>query len=450
MNKLLLWDFDGTLAYRDGMWAACLAETLEASEPGRGVIADDLRPLLRDGFPWHSHEVPHPELSTAEAWWESVEAVLARAYEGVGLAAGRARELASEAHLRYVDCGVGWSLFDDTLAVLDELREDSWSHAILSNHVPELRRLVEGLGLAELMGAVLSSAETGYEKPHPQAFALALERFGNPEQVWMIGDNPVADVAGAEAVGIPAILARTEAATANRHAATLHDVRQIILSEPRAGRRKRTPGRLGVRGEPVNHALRPGDAVLIRSVWRGRVRWAVPQRFVGTDEDRLVFYRAQGSQVKGMERDAEGRYLRQWLRGDDLVDYTWSLGPVLQLVRPHEGHTVEVCWDPAWSLGCWYVNLQAPLRRTPLGFDMTDWALDIRIEPDGTWAWKDEDDFNEAIALGILSEDSAAAVRAEGERVISRQPWPTGWEDWRPPDDWTPLPLPAGWAAIES
>ncbi|WP_443044957.1 HAD hydrolase-like protein [Streptomyces sp. NBC_00343] len=35
---------------------------------------------------------------------------------------------------------------------------------------------------------------------------MALDRAGSPGRVWMVGDNAVADVAGAQALGIPAIL----------------------------------------------------------------------------------------------------------------------------------------------------------------------------------------------------------------------------------------------------
>ena len=65
--------------------------------------------------------------------------------------------------------------------------------------------------------------------------------------------------------------------------------------------------------------------------------------------------------------------------------------------------------------------------------DTTDLALDVTVDPDGTWAWKDEDELAEAISLGVLDEAAAAELRAEGERVIAAKPWPTGWEDWRPP-----------------
>jgi hypothetical protein len=47
-----------------------------------------------------------------------------------------------------------------------------------------------------------------------------------------------------------------------------------------------------------------------------------------------------------------------------------------------------------------------------------------------------------------LDERSAAKVRAEGERVIASEPWPTGWEDWRPPSDWGPLELPEDWDVV--
>ena len=193
--------------------------------------------------------------------------------------------------------------------------------------------------------------------------------------------------------------------------------------------------------------LEPGDIVLVRSVHRGRVRWAVPHRYVATDEGRIVLYRAPGARGKAMGRDADGRYLERWVGEDEPRDLTWAHTHVLQFVRPGESYTVEIFWDEEWELLGWYVNLQDPLRRTSLGFDTMDHALDVWVHPDGTAEWKDERDFAEAIALGVFDGAAAAAVRAEGERVIAARPWPTGWEAWRPPDGWTAPDLPAGWNA---
>lgn len=55
-KRAILWDFDGTLAYREGLWSGCLAEVLQEREPDAGVTRDRVRPLLRDGFPWHLPE----------------------------------------------------------------------------------------------------------------------------------------------------------------------------------------------------------------------------------------------------------------------------------------------------------------------------------------------------------------------------------------------------------
>ena len=45
--------------------------------------------------------------------------------------------------------------------------------------------------------------------PHPEAFRHALRECGDPTAVWMVGDNPNADVAGAEAIGLRAVQGRT-------------------------------------------------------------------------------------------------------------------------------------------------------------------------------------------------------------------------------------------------
>jgi hypothetical protein len=200
---------------------------------------------------------------------------------------------------------------------------------------------------------------------------------------------------------------------------------------------------------PTSSAPEPGDALLVRSVFGGRVRWCFPHRFVGVDDGRHLLYRGVGAQGKSMWRDPDGRYLERWVSGEPPRDLVWNRGAVLQLVRPGVAHALEVLWDESWNFSGWYVNLQAPLRRTRLGYDIADWALDVFVEPDGTPRWKDEDDFAEAVALGVFDEEQAAAVRAEGERVIAERPWPTGWENWRPPAEWEPLPLPEGWDVVE-
>jgi len=206
-DRLVLLDFDGTLAYREGLWSGCAIEVLDEHRPGHGVDIAEFRAAMQGAYPWNRHEEPHPELGEAELWWAEMEARLADAFEQAG-AREDPRALARALRERFTDHTIGWRLFDDTLPALEALRDAGWATAVLSNHVPELGLLVEGLGAGGLLDAVFSSALIGYEKPHPEAFAHALRACGSPEEVWMVGDNPTADVAGAQALGIPAVLVR--------------------------------------------------------------------------------------------------------------------------------------------------------------------------------------------------------------------------------------------------
>jgi putative hydrolase of the HAD superfamily len=118
-----------------------------------------------------------------------------------------ALELSSLVRAAYIDAGA-WSVYDDTVQCLEELRSEGWRHVILSNHVPELPRIVDSLGLTPYIDRIFNSAETGYEKPHPRAFQYVIESLKPYGSIWMLGDNPIADIEGARAAGMNALLVR--------------------------------------------------------------------------------------------------------------------------------------------------------------------------------------------------------------------------------------------------
>ena len=226
----LIWDFDGTLAYRQGRWPAwtqTLLEVLEREAPGHGVAAELLRPFVREGFPWHSPEVYHPHLASADAWWAALEPRFAAAFAAVGVDEGSARRMAKAVRGAYL-VPERWRLYDDALPVLEELSARGWEHVLLTNHVPELGEILRHLGLDGYLRGVSNSAKTGYEKPHPEAFRGVLEKLSGTDAVWMIGDSAEADVAGAEAAGIPAILVRRPREGVERYCEDLTGVPAIV------------------------------------------------------------------------------------------------------------------------------------------------------------------------------------------------------------------------------
>ncbi len=216
-GRVILWDFDGTLCWTYGLWRSALMVALDEQLAEHGVTQEDVRPHLRSCFPWHEPERPHPELADPEAWWAVVGRVLARALTAVGVPEAAHPALIARAREAAIDPS-SYRVYEDVRPALEELRRRGWRHLVLSNHVPELEAIARGLGIADLFEEIITSALIDYEKPHPEAFRIALERAGRPQTVWMVGDSPVADVGGAEAVGIPAILIRQDGEAKHRAA----------------------------------------------------------------------------------------------------------------------------------------------------------------------------------------------------------------------------------------
>ena len=226
--RYLIWDFDGTLAYnRRGMWGGTMLHLLHQAAPGQRVSREDLSPHLQTGFPWHTPEDIHPELETPQAWWDAMTPIFERAYLAVGTGPALAEELALRVRADFVN-PENWRAYDDVFPVLGELSARGWTHLVLSNHVPELPGIVVGLGLEDRIHRIFNSADTGHEKPHPEAYRSVLRTLEDAEAVWMVGDNVKADVIGAEAAGIRAVLVRRPHPDAARYSEDLLGVPAII------------------------------------------------------------------------------------------------------------------------------------------------------------------------------------------------------------------------------
>jgi HAD superfamily hydrolase (TIGR01509 family) len=76
---------------------------------------------------------------------------------------------------------------------------------IVSNYPfgPVVSGSLERLGIGDCFEAVIVSGEVGWAKPHPEIFALALRTMrAHPARTVFVGDNPVADMAGAKSAGM--------------------------------------------------------------------------------------------------------------------------------------------------------------------------------------------------------------------------------------------------------
>jgi len=105
----------------------------------------------------------------------------------------------------------GTIVFPDVPPMLETLIENNIKVGIVTNASQPMRmrdaELVSHKLIDYFPDCRLSAADAGYLKPHPRIFEYALNVMGTtPEETIFIGDNPVADVAGAQSAGMKAIL----------------------------------------------------------------------------------------------------------------------------------------------------------------------------------------------------------------------------------------------------
>jgi hypothetical protein len=202
---------------------------------------------------------------------------------------------------------------------------------------------------------------------------------------------------------------------------------------------------------PQVQRFSPGDPIVLRELWDGRVFEARPTVVVQDDPEQIALFLPPGVRCAVPVAD-DGSDLR-------VPDRPWHFeirprGPqgILSFAWPGVPYAVL-----RWTTGdriVWYVNLEQPLERSPVGFDTVDHALDVLVELDGSsWSWKDEDELAEAIRDGLFTEDDEAEFRRWGERAVERivssaPPFDRDWSHWEPDPTWPVPSLTGGWDRV--
>jgi hypothetical protein len=208
---------------------------------------------------------------------------------------------------------------------------------------------------------------------------------------------------------------------------------------------------------PEQSFFKRGDQIAIREIWQGRV-WSARPVIVEQDTPELMaLYLPPGTlgkkprTIDGEEVTPITRVQAEWL----LADNVWPEdGESIRLMIPGKPYSVLCFWLEKHSIHRdWYINLEDPLYRTSIGFDYMDQLLDIIVESDlSDWHWKDEDEFQEAQELGLISPEKAGNLRTEGEKVVemllSGESVFNGWEHWKPDPAWEIPTLPEGWEKV--
>ncbi|MFD5141916.1 DUF402 domain-containing protein [Streptomyces sp. NPDC058401] len=178
------------------------------------------------------------------------------------------------------------------------------------------------------------------------------------------------------------------------------------------------------------------ETIVRREILDGREWILYPMRVASDDGNTLAAYLHQGTPLTFGRGD-----FRWGVHPWAAFDPVWQSEGVLQLQRALDGYSVWGRWEDGRFAG-WYVNFQAPMRRTERGFDTLDQELDLWIPGDGSqYRWKDVAEFEERERRGGFTPEEAAAVRAaarEVEAMVLRgDGWWEEWRNWQVPTEWT-------------
>ena len=200
--RAVFFDLDDTLYDDSGSWRVSAAATAALASQERPDLDPD---AVTDYFLDHSDvywramdptRETRPILAIRAAHWLAT-------LDAFGHADALAEELARDYGRRRA---TGIALFPDALPLLAALRAAGVTLTLITNGLQSTHiERIALLGLEEHFDHTLISDAVGMAKPDPSIFHHALALAGcTAGEAAMVGDNPVNDIAGAQAVGIAA------------------------------------------------------------------------------------------------------------------------------------------------------------------------------------------------------------------------------------------------------
>jgi hypothetical protein len=172
----------------------------------------------------------------------------------------------------------------------------------------------------------------------------------------------------------------------------------------------------------------PGSVITVREVLHGQVWLDFPEDVVSDDGEVLATVQMDGSPMTHHPEHPFGPH--PWSNVE-----AWQGPTVLKLRRDGDWYSVWKFFADG-EFRFWYVNFEQPVARRPDGIDINDLQLDMVIEPDGSWRWKDVEHLAPCLASGRIDATELHAVLEAAADVADRLERDDRW--WAPWDDWTP------------
>ncbi len=204
MNKILFWDFDGTLSEPNRSFFTALPEAMGAL----GYAADqaETTEFLIGAYSWRSPHISYTD-STKELWWDTFFGKIRDFCTEKNIAGEDANKICTR--FREILCDVSnYTLYDDTAATLEKCCSLGFKNYLITNNYPEITDNIKKLGLWEFFTDYIVSTHIGYEKPRREFFETARKIAGCTDGGYVIGDNPIKDIKGGKDAGFITVAVR--------------------------------------------------------------------------------------------------------------------------------------------------------------------------------------------------------------------------------------------------
>lgn len=227
MNKVLFWDFHGTLTTANHLWSGSIYKAFNKVSPELNIPFDLCGSFTRDGFTWDSPDEDYVDKLNAK-WWNITLDMFYKKFINANIDISIAKKVCNILPSIIQDVN-NYELYPDAISTLKQAIEKGYTNYLLSNNYPELDDVIDKLGLSKYFSGSIISAKVGYEKPRAEIYDIALKLAGNPDISYMIGDSLRADIEGGHNAGMKTILVHNNApSNADYSFKNLADIIEIL------------------------------------------------------------------------------------------------------------------------------------------------------------------------------------------------------------------------------
>lgn len=129
-----------------------------------------------------------------------------------------------------------FSLYPETLAVLEQVKGRGYRMAVVANWAPSLRRFVREFELDGHFPVVVASQEVGLSKPDPYIFHQALKQLDvTAGEAIHVGPSMKEDVTGASRAGVVPVWLNRTGIPAGHEVVSITDLRGLLMLAPKVG-----------------------------------------------------------------------------------------------------------------------------------------------------------------------------------------------------------------------